>query len=350
MELGGEFYLDSNALSVKKYSVSAYLEPESPLLFDSGRSAIRYAAQGLRDGVVLLPEYICDSVIRAFSGRSIRFYRLMPSLEIDIDDLTAKLDSSVSTVFLMHYFGAVQPVSVLEQLESTRQQYGFTILEDTTHSVFSARRTIGDLCVCSLRKWFALPGGGALYGPGLSALPKRPTLPRKADNSRVYGMICKSLFLAGVLDCNQEYLDIFRKTEDMLDAQQEVFQISDFSNFLLKTVDTKVLTARRRRNYAYLKNVLAQMGISPLCALADNACPLILPIWSTRRDALRCALMEHKIYCAVHWPFDGVQGVERPFARELSAHMLSLPIDQRYDLPHMDHLVDALTRCKGMLL
>lgn len=168
MELGGEFYLDLNALSEKHHSVEGYLSDEHPLYFDSGRSALRFAARSLRSGTILLPECICDSVITAFSGHTPRFYRLTPSLEIDMDDLLSKLNGEVSAVFLMHYFGAVQPRAILEQLEAARLRYGFSIVEDTTHSVFSARRTIGDLCVCSLRKWFALPGGGALYGPALT--------------------------------------------------------------------------------------------------------------------------------------------------------------------------------------
>ena len=79
MELGGEFYLDLNTLSKKKYSVEACLSGEHPLYFDSGRSALRFAAQGLCSGTVLLPEYICDSVITAKSGSVcgdiIAFYR-----------------------------------------------------------------------------------------------------------------------------------------------------------------------------------------------------------------------------------------------------------------------------------
>ena len=65
MELGGEFYLDLNTLSEKPHSVDAYLSGEHPLYFDSGRSALR-------------------------------FYRLTPSLEIDMDDLLSKLNGDMS--------------------------------------------------------------------------------------------------------------------------------------------------------------------------------------------------------------------------------------------------------------
>ena len=127
MELGGEFYLDLHTLSEKNHSVDAYLSGEQPLYFDSGRSALRFAARSLRPGTILLPEYICDSVITAFSGHALCFYRLTPSLEIDMDDLLSKLNGEVSAVFLMHYFGAVQPRAILEQLEAARLRYGFSI-------------------------------------------------------------------------------------------------------------------------------------------------------------------------------------------------------------------------------
>lgn len=75
-----------------------------------------------------------------------------------------------------------------------------------------------------------------------------------------------------------------------------------------------------------------------------------LPIRVKNRDALRCRLMEHRIYCAVHWPFDGVQADKRPLARKLAAQMLSLSIDQRYDTAHIDYLMDTLDTYKGLLL
>ena len=350
MELGGEFYLDLNTLSEKEHSVASCLASERPLFFDSGRSALRFAAQGLRPGTILLPEYICDSVRSAFPAHTLRFYRLTPSLEIDLSDLAEKLDESTSAVFLMHYFGAVQPRPALEYLSAARQRFGFTVIEDTTHSIFSRPRTVGDLCVCSLRKWFALPGGGILYGLGLTALADTPLPRRRTDNTRAYGMVCKAMFLHGELDCNAEYLEIFRKTEEALDAQTESYQISDLSRFLLRTVDADALTARRKSNYAQLKRALSALGVSPICRIAQTDCPLVLPIWAENRGALRSYLMDHRIYCAVHWPFDGVQAEERPLAQRMAAHMLSLPIDQRYDAEHIAYLTDTLMQCKGFIL
>ena len=135
-----------------------------------------------------------------------------------------------------------------------------------------------------------------------------------------------------------------------MDAQTELYRISDFSRFLLRTVDADALAVRRRHNYARLKDALAQLGVPPICRIAEDACPLILPIRVKDRDALRRRLMDHRIYCAVHWPFGGVQADDRPLAQTLTAQMLSLPIDQRYDAAHIDYLIDTLDTYKGLLL
>lgn len=346
MELGGEFFLDLTQLNTTAHSILQSLQAQPHHLFDSGRSALSFAAQALSDGPVLLPEYICASVIRAFEPREIRFYRLSPSLDIDCEDLLSKLDGSVSAVFLMHYFGSLQSAEALDLLRTAKEKYGFTVIEDTTHSFFTTRQTIGDLCVASLRKWFALPGGGVVYGPQFSLLESYPLPPAKTDNTRAYGMIEKALFLQEKLDCNTEYLQLFQETEEALDRQRERFTISDFSRFLLSTVDGDLLAAQRRANYARLCEALAPLGFVPVCTLPEGGCPLTLPILVEDRDEFRRYLMQHNIYCAVHWPFDGTQPENRPLAQYMAAHMISLPIDQRYDAEQIDYLIQTIQAYK----
>ena len=340
MELGGEFFLDLTQLNTTDHSILQSLQAQPHQLFDSGRSALSYASRALPAGAVLLPEYICDCVIRAFTGREIRFYRLTASLEIDWDSLQDQLDGQVAIVFLMHYFGSLQPADILSQLVSAKARYGFTIIEDTTHSFFTSRRTVGDLCAASLRKWFALPGGGVLYGPSVSVQMPMPT--KKGGDRRAYGMVEKALFLQGELDCNEAYLRLFQETEEALDAQTDILRISDFSRFLLSTVDENTLTARRRANYARLLDALSPLGFTPVCTLPEGGCPLTLPILVEARDEFRRYLKRHSIYCAVHWPFDGTQPENRPLAQHMAAHMISLPIDQRYDAEHIDYLIQTI--------
>ena len=68
MELGSNFDLDVNDLYVKSNNVITYLSKYNTVWFNYGRSAIK--AINIPQGRnVLLPEFICESVISCFFGR-----------------------------------------------------------------------------------------------------------------------------------------------------------------------------------------------------------------------------------------------------------------------------------------
>lgn len=75
--------------------------------------------------------------------------------------------------------------------------------------------------------------------------------------------------------------------------------------------------------------------------------PLVFTVYVEKRDKLRRYLMEHRIYCAVHWPLEGTGLYGNREAENKSAHILSLPIDQRYGEAHMKYLCDVLDRFEG---
>ena len=106
------------------------------------------------------------------------------------------------------------------------------------------------------------------------------------------------------------------------------------------------MAAQRRANYARLREALVPLGVFPVCTLPEGGCPLTLPILVEDRDEFRRYLMQHHIYCAVHWPFDGTQPENRPLAQYMAAHMISLPIDQRYDAEQIDYLIQTIQAYK----
>ena len=68
MEVGSEFNLTLNELLTVDNNLIDYLNSfANSFLFDSGRSAIKVLAEKLGGkGTVLLPDYICESVIKCF--------------------------------------------------------------------------------------------------------------------------------------------------------------------------------------------------------------------------------------------------------------------------------------------
>ena len=78
---------------------------------------------------MLLPSYICKSVIDCFAERyEIEYYLVNEGMKIEEDDLEARLDGKVVFVYLMHYFGRLQKASVLELLRKRESSFAFRLL------------------------------------------------------------------------------------------------------------------------------------------------------------------------------------------------------------------------------
>ena len=76
--------------------------------------------------------------------------------------------------------------------------------------------------------------------------------------------------------------------------------------------------------------------------MIDDFVPLTFPVYVTDRDMFRKYLIEHQIYCAVHWPLEGTELEGNSDAEWISDHILSLPIDQRYGVSHLKYLKSVI--------
>ena len=134
-----------------------------------------------RGASVLLPSYIGVSPhegsgvmdpVRALGANAI-FYRLDGELQIDFDDLKAKLQSHLPRLLLLiHYFGRPDPL--LAEAAAVGREAGCVVVEDEAHAMLSD--LVGGICgraghaaFYSLHKLLPLSGGGLLVaGPELS--------------------------------------------------------------------------------------------------------------------------------------------------------------------------------------
>lgn len=351
MNIGSEYNIDFNDINQSANSFFDYIGDKNYCLFDSGRSALRAVVDKLSDSYILIPEYICESVIKCFPKDKIVFYKLRDNLQIDEEDLIDKINSNVSAVYINHYFGTVQNFDTLNAILKQKEKHGFKIIEDTTHSIFSNKQTIGDFCFASLRKWFAIPNGGVLYSN--SDLINRfcfDKICRSKDNKKMYAMMLKTLYLNGQLYCNLKYREIFKECEKNLDEQKDIKRISDVAEFLLGCFDVGEMIEKRKQNYKYIKSELDCIGVKQVCEFSKEDCPYTIPILVPNRDDFRKYLSANNIYCAVHWPFDGFKSDERPLTSKLSDNIISLPIDQRYGEEEIEYLLKVIKDYKGRLM
>lgn len=349
IELGSEFSLSFDSLNKVEKNLFSYMEKYETTWFDYGRSAIR-SIPIPSDKKILLPEYICKSVTECFPLERICFYRINEDLEIDLEDLLRKIAGDVGVIYIVHYFGYLQCQQTLAAIRRAADDHKIIIIEDMTQSLFSEHSAIGDYIVASVRKWMAVHQGGILYTGQERPLPDVGRFPLSEDNGRVYGMVLKDLFLKEDYDTDLRYREIFASSEARVDRSRQPMRLSDLARYLIECVDIGELVAKRKDNMRRLQKGLEELGIQTIRRFDDNECPLVYPIRVRDRDRFRRYLMENRIYCAVHWPFDGIKEEQRSNAKINAETMISLPIDQRYGPREIDHMLDVICVYGGGIL
>lgn len=338
-EIGSEFHLCDSLRQADTQSIFDYLAAYNTLYFDSGRSALRFLLQSIRCKKVLLPGYICQSVRDCFAPDcQAVYYEIDQDLKINWSDLLEKCTEDVDVVYLHYFNGYIGGEYDFKALQEKKQEKGFVILEDTTHSLFSAARTAGDYCVCSLRKWFPVADGGVLYSKNSLAAEDLPENTWWAEKTGA--MAAKDRYLRGMDECKQSFLDTFACTEECLDGQAAPFAMSASSRERLKAIDCPSLAKTRQNNFRILKAGIRE----PVTASGGNEqVPLFFTIRVENRDQMRKYFAQNNVYCPVHWPLYG-ELYSCSTAVQNHASELSIPIDQRYGEADMLYICDVYQR------
>jgi hypothetical protein len=137
----------------------------------------------------------------------------------------------------------------------------------------------------------------------------------------------------------QRWFELFQKSE--AEAPLGRFAMSEFARALLShCFDYSEVARRRRRNFRILSEELNRFGL--FRDLLPEVVPLGFPMRVQNRDHLQGVLFSHRIYPAIHWPIEGIVPAEFGASHRLSADVITLPCDQRYDSTDMRRMVQLV--------
>ena len=347
MSIGGEYPLSTDDLCRHTTPLQLpYLNDFHKVFFASGRGALRALLRMINGKSALLPNYICQSVIVAFEqeGYTIDFYQINADYSIDIESVKT-LVLAADVLFIMHYFGFPQDQGILKTLKEACDKNSTVIVEDTTHSIFTLPLTCDTFAVSSLRKWFGLPDGAVAYSNDKCILDIERFMVEDSNftNLRLIGMLQKHAYLSGSSEKPTLHLSLLESAENYLTRHPSLSCISEFSWQQLCGLKPKKMIECRRNNYKLLYDAISRGSINIASPVLDeNTCPLFLVVKTDRRDALRLFLMEHQIFCPVHWPVEDQRLLEDEGLRENFGNNLSIPIDQRYNNADMRYIAGVL--------
>lgn len=345
-EIGSHFEFDYSIGNSQRGNVSWLPSFWDSHFTFSGRSAIELAIKDIqlerKVKKVYMPSYCCKSMIEPFIEHDIEveFYEVFFDAEKGIQ---YSIDSNVECdiFFAITYFGIeeFQHDSLLKRF----QKRGIIIIEDITHRLLNkdTHSLYADYAIASLRKWFPIATGG-LVAKNKGQLHFVPNI--KSDSlikEKVQAMKQKTEYLNGKDIDKTIFLITMAKFEKEFKIRDYRYKIDSFSLDVLKNIEIDEIRKKRRNNaqvlYEGIKNLNRIKLLIPSPILAHTT-PLFLPIMIENglRDSLRHYLIEHCIYCPVHWPNT------KKNSSSISNGEMSLVCDQRYSEEDMNNLIEII--------
>lgn len=315
----------------------------------SGRTALEYIVEiivGQGKKRAFLPSYCCHTMIEPFltHGMEVKFY----DVQITPNGLSRIIDSQDNdAILLMDYFGHTDEETL--EIALKEKSKGKTVIYDATHSMYSSVDTTPyDLVYGSYRKWVDINCGFLTWKENL----KNGEIIQN-DNNQAYASIRQELFdkkaqyMQDGPVKKEDFLPLVEQAEAILEDQYHHKKPDNRSMEVLKTTDATYIKVRRMENAKALTELINDLNdervrcITPLLNPTDV--PLFVPVMvdPLMRNSLRKYLIEHQIYCPVHWPVTDLH-LSMPGSKQLFESELSLICDQRYDSNDMNRIAETI--------
>ena len=324
MEIGSDYNLNIKSNSKK-------------LFYASGRIAITnilYKVIQNKESC-LIPNYLCESIYNCFDNFD--FYKINNNFEIDIKYLTSIIKKNkYKLIFIINYLGYVD--KNIELITSICKKNNIVIIEDFTHNIYT-ETFYGDVSLCSYRKSLPTPFGAVVIDHNnILNIDNKKTI----NFTYIFLVFLKSIgmFLKNYFSIKWIWRPILLFCEENIDR----IDYSDFdylNNLFYKYYYDKDDKYIRINNFRYLHKNLKTNTLDKFSNTYFTF-PILFNS-KVERDEIRKILSKNKIYCPIYWPlyFDK----DNECNHYITNHILCIPIDQRYNIDNMKHIVQILNKC-----
>jgi hypothetical protein len=302
------------------------------LFFWNARSALAHLLATLGAPRIWLPAYICGAAAdgAAADGREVRFYAVGATLAPDVEALAKALRPG-DAVLGVDYFGAT--ASGLPELAAVRPDVAW--IQDRAQGLWPDPAPWGTHVLYSPRKVIGAPDGGVLLSRVGAIDP--PAWAADPDAARRIEPLRRRAADPLGLE-NDVWFPAYQAAEAAMTGSPR--PMSEAARRGAAAADTAEFARRRRRNAEVL---LARVGgaallpVERLLAAAPLGVPVVTP---DAAEAVR-AMARQRIFCARHWAELPSPAAEFLAEHALSARLITLPCDHRYDEADMARVADA---------
>lgn len=296
--------------------------PIDGIALNTCRNALEYIILQLQDiRHIYLPLYTCEAVIEPLKRLPISysFYYINEQFEL-ADDIELK---DGEYIIANNYFGIKD-----SYISSLVGKYGSRLIVDNAQAFFAP--VCSDVMAAySSRKYLGVADGGIAVG-----VSSKDLMTYEEDNSSEHN---SHLLIRKQRGAEAGFKD-FQANECKLD-NQPIRRMSAYTEDILAHISYERVIAKRRSNYEYLHQALAEYNLLHLPSMDTFVCPMVYPFISRKDDSLRERLIENKIFVARYWPnvLEWAKPQDKEY--EFASKLIPLPIDQRYGEEDMERII-----------
>jgi perosamine synthetase len=331
------------------------------------RNSVWFATKllGLDRGEVLAPAYHHGVEIEALldAGAAVRFYRVGPRWNVDLEDVERKICGRTKALYLTHYAGFPGPAGEMRKLAD---RYGLALIEDCALALLSSdgERPLGatgDVSIFCFYKTLPVPHGGALAirSARSFSVPKPTRPPWSATINHLassllqnlemrYGAVGRWLRNAvrklGRRAAEKAGLERIATGTQHFDRDRVHLGMSAIAKRIARAQDCSDIVAVRRRNYFYLLGALRDLSTPLFSELPPGVCPLFYPlVVQNKADAME-RLRARGIETVDFWRdfHPACDGGQFPEAAQLRRTILELPCHQDLNPDQMGRIAGAV--------
>lgn len=315
-EIGGYFQLEE--MPGEEYYPDLYR-------VNLGRTALLWLLKSRRCRKILLPYFLCGSVVHTCQENQIEteFYHLNEKLEV----LYPKEQLPEGEyLYLVNYYGQLSDSRISEY----KKIYG-NIIVDHTHAFFQ-KPLKGIDTLYSCRKFWGVSDGAYLSTD--TSLTENKTVDYSAE--RMKHILGRYEHNAGTY--YKDMLENAAKYDGM-----ELRQMSKLTQNLLKAVDYDRAKKKREENYRILGELLPSESIFNQTVPEG---PFAYPYFHADGMKLRRYLAEKKIFVPTYWKNIIENSETKSLEYTWAANILPLPCDQRYSVEDMKYMASVVRECE----
>lgn len=321
----------------------------------SGREGLFFVAQGIKEKknpIILFPAYCCWSMSAPFqkAGWKVVYYRLNQDLTVDVEFLKQLLNEhQPDAVLTMNFFGSARTDDAVSVVK--HKCPNCLVVEDFSHCTFSFEEIYNpqvDFYVTSVRKSVGVTDGSIVIGKrelDNSIINKEVT---PFTTNRKDAQLSKSRYVFSQSEQDKGvFLLALRVEEHRLDEFDCVNAISDTGKKMIASLNGAEIRYARSQNMKHaLAKLSSKIRMVPGIEKCIEGAPFSLPILVSDRDSAQKQLASKGVYAPVLWPICDEARIVCPVSAFVSDHMLSIPIDQRYNYDDIEDITSiVLSTC-----